>query len=132
MLDDLGLISAIEWHARHFEANTGIVCRFDSQIENLELDRDRATAIFRIYQETMTNVLRHSRASTVKILIEQEENEFVLEVSDNGRGIREDEILGTQSLGIVGMRERAHSIGGRVEITSYDGKGTTVICRVPL
>ncbi len=132
MLDDLGLISAIEWHARHFESNTGIVCRFDSQIENLELDRERSTAIFRIYQEAMTNILRHARASKVTILIEQEENEFVLEVTDNGRGIRQDEAVGSHSLGIVGMRERAHSIGGTLEITGQADKGTTIIFRVPL
>jgi PAS domain S-box-containing protein len=132
VLDDLGLISAIEWHAHQFQANTGILCRFDSQIENVDLSRAQATTVFRIFQEAMTNILRHAQATKVNILIEEEEDEFVLEVSDNGRGITESEKLGTRSLGLLGMRERAHSIGGRVEINGASGKGTTLIVRLPL
>jgi len=130
VLDDLGLIAAIEWHAHQFQVNTGIACRFDSQIENVDLSRAEATTIFRIFQEAMTNILRHAQATKVNILIEEEDDEFVLEVSDNGRGITESEKLGTRSLGLLGMRERAHSIGGRIEINGTVGKGTTIIIRL--
>lgn len=132
VLEDLGLIPAIEWHAHQVQANTGIVCRFESQVENVELSRERATTVFRIFQEAMTNVLRHAGATRVNILVEEDDDEFVLEVSDNGRGITDSEKLGTSSLGLLGMRERAHSVGGRVEINGTPGKGTTLIVRVPL
>lgn len=132
VLDDLGLIAAIEWHAQQFQSNTGIVCRFESLLENVALSREQSTAVFRIFQETMTNVLRHSQATRVNILVEEDEGDFILEVTDNGRGITEQEKLGTHSLGLLGMRERAHSFGGKVEINSTPGKRTTVIVRVPL
>jgi PAS domain S-box-containing protein len=131
VLDDLGLVSAIEWHAHQFEHNTGIVCHFESNAEDVDLDREHATTVFRIFQEAMTNILRHAQATEVKILIEEEEGEFVLEVKDNGRGITEGEKLGTRSLGLLGMRERAHSLGGTVEISSAAGKGTVVTVRLP-
>lgn len=132
VLDDLGLIPAIEWHAQQFQEHTGVVCRFDSLIENVELNRDQATAVFRIFQEAMTNILRHARATKVNIIIEEEESEFVLEIKDNGRGISESERLGIHSLGLLGMRERAHSIGGKVEINGSAGKGTVLTVRLPI
>src|ERR1043165_9097375 len=73
VLDDLGLVSAIEWHAHQFQANTGIVCRFDSLIEHVDLSREQATTVFRIFQEAMTNILRHAQATKVNILLEEEE-----------------------------------------------------------
>ncbi len=132
VLDDLGLIPAIEWHAQQFQEHTGIVCRFDSLIENVELNRDQATTVFRIFQEAMTNILRHAQAAKVNIIIEEEEDEFVLEIKDNGRGISESERLGLRSLGLLGMRERAHSIGGKVEINGSAGKGTVLTVRLPI
>lgn len=132
VLDDLGLIPAIEWHAQQFQEHTGIVCRFDSLIDNVELNRDQATAVFRIFQEATTNILRHARATKVNIIIEEEEDEFVLEIKDNGRGISGSERLGLRSLGLLGMRERAHSIGGRVEINGVAGKGTVLTVRLPI
>jgi PAS domain S-box-containing protein len=131
-LDDLGLVSAIEWHAEQFQEHTGIVCRFDSLIEHVELNREQATTVFRIYQEAMTNVLRHAQATKVNIIIEEDENEFVLEIKDNGRGITESERLRIDSLGLLGMRERAHSLNGKVEISGSAGKGTVLILRLPI
>jgi signal transduction histidine kinase len=131
VVDDLGLVSAIEWHAQQFEDNTGIVCRVDSNVEDVELDREQATTVFRIFQEAVTNILRHAQATRVIILIEEEEGEFVLEVRDNGRGISPAEKLGLRSLGLLGMRERAHSAGGTVEINGTAGKGTVVTVRLP-
>jgi PAS domain S-box-containing protein len=132
VLDDLGLVSAIEWHAQQFQEHTGIVCRFNSLIESVELNREQSTPVFRIFQEAMTNVLRHAQATKVNIIIEEEENEFILEIKDNGRGITESERLGIHSLGLLGMRERAHSIGGKVEINGIAGKGTVLIVRLPI
>lgn len=132
VLDDLGLVSAIEWHAQQFQEQTGIVCQFESLAENVELDREQATVVFRILQEAMTNILRHAQATKVNILIEEEEGEFVLEITDNGRGITESERLGIRSLGLLGMRERANSIGASIVITGTTGRGTKLIVRLPL
>jgi PAS domain S-box-containing protein len=132
VLDDLGLVSAIEWHAQQFQEHTGIICRFDSAIDNIDLHREQATTIFRIFQEAMTNILRHAQATKVNVLIEEEEGEFVLEIRDNGRGITESEKSGTRSLGLLGMRERAHSIGGRIEIIGITGKGSVLLMRLPI
>jgi PAS domain S-box-containing protein len=132
VLDDLGLVSAIEWHAQQFQELTGIVCRFESSIENVDLNREQATTIFRIFQEAMTNILRHAQATKVNVLIEEEEGEFVLEIKDNGRGITESEKSGTRSLGLLGMRERAHSVGGRIEINGIAGKGSLLLVRLPI
>jgi PAS domain S-box-containing protein len=131
VLDDLGLVPAIEWHAQQFQEQTGIVCSFDSSVENVELNREQATTVFRVFQEAMTNILRHSRATKVNILIEEEEGEFVLEITDNGRGITENDKLGIHSLGLLGMRERANSVGARLDIDGIPGKGTKVVVRLP-
>jgi signal transduction histidine kinase len=132
ILDDLGLVAALEWQAQQFEARAGIDCRFDSLLENIDLGREQATAIFRIFQEALTNILRHAQATRVSVLIEEEEGEIVLKVEDNGRGITEEEKTGPRSLGLIGMRERAHLAGGRLEIMGIAGKGTTLMLRVPL
>jgi PAS domain S-box-containing protein len=133
VLDDLGLIEAIEWQARQFQARTGIVCVCESTIEEARLGPEQATAAFRILQEALTNVLRHARASRVNVKIEEirEEAVFVLTIRDNGRGIREDEKWGRQSLGLLGMQERARILGGEVEIAGSDGTGTVVSVRMP-
>lgn len=132
VLDDLGLVEAIEWQAQQFQARTGILCKFDCSLENLALSQERSTAVFRIFQEALTNILRHAQATEVKMEMEVEAGEFVLTISDDGRGITEDEKSGSQSLGLLGMRERAHFAGGEVNITGGEGKGTVVIVRVPI
>lgn len=132
MLDDLGLIPTIEWHVQQFQNQTGIICSFNPQMEHVDLSREQSTAIFRIFQEAMTNVLRHAQATKVNIRIEEDEGELVFGVSDIGRGITESEKQGTRSLGLLGMRERAHSIGARIEIRGIAGQGTTLIVRFPL
>ncbi len=129
VLDDLGLAVAIEWQARQFQARTGIICHYE--VENLDLDREQSTAIFRILQEALTNILRHAQATRVEIAIKEESGEIVLTVSDNGRGITEGEKSRLQSLGLLGMRERAHLIGGEIDIIGVDGGGTVVTVRVP-
>lgn len=131
ILDDLGLTAAIEWQAREFTKRTGIRCAVTTQAENLELDPNQTTAAFRIFQEILTNVARHAQASRVNVRLEATAKELVLEASDNGRGIRETEIDGTKSLGLVGMRERALILGGVLELRGVPGKGTTVTVRLP-
>ena len=129
---DLGLAAAIEWQAQQFQARTGMVCDYDCSMEDVELSVEQSTAVFRIFQEALTNVLRHAQATSINIKINKEKSNFVLSVSDNGRGITHGEKSGRQSLGILGMRERAHLIGGEVSITSAKGQGTVVTLRVPI
>jgi PAS domain S-box-containing protein len=131
VLDDLGLVSAIEWHAQQFHNRTGLRCRVDSLTE-VNLQNDQATAVFRIFQEGLTNVLRHASASEVSVLLFQDRNEVVLEVRDNGRGITEADSLGLKSLGILGMRERAQAVGGEISILGQLDQGTVLTLRIPL
>ncbi len=132
VLDDLGLAAAIEWQAQQFQARTGIICDCDCSLENVELGEEQATAVFRILQEALTNVLRHAQATRVDIKINKDNRSFTLSISDNGKGITESEKSEQQSLGILGMRERAHLIGGEIDIKGVEGKGTVVIVRVPI
>jgi PAS domain S-box-containing protein len=132
ILDDLGLLEAIEWQAGQFQARTGITCRCDCSLENLDLGREQSTAVFRIFQEALTNILRHAQATSVDITTKVEAGEFVLKIIDNGRGITENERTGARSLGLLGMRERAHLIGGKININGVEGEGTVITVRVPL
>jgi PAS domain S-box-containing protein len=130
-LDELGLTEAIEWQAQQFQARSGIICRCGCSLEHVELKQEHSTAVFRIFQEALTNILRHAQATEVDITMKEEDGELVLTISDNGRGITEKEKSG-QSLGLLGMRERAHLIGGKIDITGSDGKGTVVTVRIPI
>lgn len=132
VLDDLGLVAAIEWQGQQFQKRTGLQVHWETVLETADVSRDRATAVFRIFQEVLTNVLRHSRAHNIYVKLEQLDNHLELEVVDDGRGITEDEQRNTQSLGILGMKERALLVGGEVRINGASGKGTTVIVTVPL
>jgi signal transduction histidine kinase len=129
ILDDLGLVEAIESHAQQFEVRTGIICHRAEFLDDIRFNREQSTAIFRIFQEALTNVLRHANATRVDITMVQEQDEFVLAVSDNGRGITGVEKSG---LGILGMRERARLVGGEIEIHGLEGAGTTIAVRIPL
>jgi signal transduction histidine kinase len=128
----VGLTAAIRWQTRHFETRTGIVCNFSTFHEAIDLTREQSTAVFRIFQEALTNVARHAQATEVEISLEEEADQFVLTVTDNGRGIKPNEPSGTQSLGLVGMRERAHLVRGEVSINGSRGRGTMVVVRIPV
>jgi PAS domain S-box-containing protein len=132
ILDDLGLVAAIEWQAQDFQSRTGVDCRFTSSVEDLHLDRDRSTAAFRILQETLTNVARHSGATAVDVSLKRRDNKLLLDISDNGKGITASEIAGKKSLGLLGIRERAQLVGGEVKIIGTSGKGTAVQLRIPI
>jgi len=131
ILDDLGLVAAVEWAGEEFEARTGTKCRFALPTDDFAVDPERATAVFRIFQETLTNVARHADASEIRVRLAMEGKDLTLEVHDNGRGISEERLSNRRSLGILGMRERAMLLGGELTITGAPGKGTTVRVRVP-
>ena len=131
ILDDLGLAAAVEWQAQQFQSRTGITCSYACSVSHIGLDAERSTAIFRIFQEALTNVLRHAKATKIDVSIAEEKEELVLRVRDNGRGILESERTGLRSLGLLGMRERADLMGGSIEITGLQGTGTIVVLRVP-
>lgn len=131
ILDDLGLLAAIEWQAQEFQQRTGIKCKVVSHLPDTVLDEDLNTAFFRIFQETLTNVIRHASARRVEVSLEEVDGKLCMEVSDNGRGITEAEINNTHSIGLLGMRERAALLGGEVTFTGVPGKGTTVRVTIP-
>jgi PAS domain S-box-containing protein len=131
VLDRLGLAAAIEWQAREFQDRTGIRCMLTPNFEGLKLDRDKAMAIFRIFQEGLTNVARHANATAVDVNLSLESGNLTLEVRDNGEGISESELLDPNSLGLLGMKERALAFGGRVNVVGNPGGGTSVIVVFP-
>ena len=130
VLDQLGLAEAIEHHARQFEARSGIGCEV-VRADAVALRSDRATTVFRIFQEILTNILRHARANAVRVDLQTEGAEIVLAVSDDGVGISAETLAQTKRLGVVGMRERALAAGGSLIIDSAPGCGTTVTVRIP-
>ncbi len=132
VLDELGLKAAIDWQCADFHKRTGIKCHLLTELEEVALDRASATAVFRILQESLTNVLRHAKATAVILELDVQADNLVLEIRDNGRGITEAEMTDPRSLGILGMRERAGVVGGTVDITCADGEGTRITVRVPL
>ncbi len=132
ILDDLGLIDALDWQSSEFEKRTAIRCRFRSMLKDARFDKNLSTGIFRVYQETLTNVARHSNASEIKTLLEEANGVFTLSMRDNGIGFDEKEIKNKNTLGLLGMRERATMFGGNLVIESTIGKGTSIILEVPM
>jgi signal transduction histidine kinase len=132
VLDDVGLPAAIEWQARDFRMRTGIRCHVALPSSNVELDQDRSTAAFRIFQELLTNVARHASATRVDVQVWLEANSLMLEVRDNGKGIADTTLDSPKSLGLLGMHERAQMFGGKIEIMGHQGKGTRAKVSIPL
>jgi PAS domain S-box-containing protein len=131
ILDDLGVVAAVEWAAEEFEARTGTKCHVSLPNADIAMDPEHATAIFRIFQETLTNVARHANATEVNVRLAEENGDVSLEVRDNGKGISEEELSAGTSLGILGMQERALLLGGELTINGVPRKGTTVRVRIP-
>ena len=131
ILDDLGLVAALEWQLKDFEKRTGIRCEFFPPAKDISLDADLSTALFRIFQEALTNVARHSGATEVHVRLRTDADSPILEVEDNGKGVEEEENLSSKSLGFLGMRERVQMFGGRVTVTGTPGKGTIVTVEIP-
>jgi PAS domain S-box-containing protein len=134
MLDDLGLESAIEWETQRFEERTGVTCAFTARAGNVTLSREQATAAFRILQEALTNVARHASATHVDVRLRQQNHDLILEITDNGRGITQRRIADVRSLGLLGMQERAHQLGGEIRFAAQGlhGRGTTITLCLPL
>jgi len=132
VLDDLGLAAAIEWQAKDFEARSGVSCTITVPEEDLSLNRGQATALFRVFQESMTNVARHAQATKVWVNLSEEQSAVVLEVEDDGVGISLAKLADHHSLGLLGMRERVAVFGGEIEFAGLPGKGTTVVVRMPI
>jgi PAS domain S-box-containing protein len=132
ILDDLGLVAALEWHVREYQARTGLRCHFTCFTQDIALDTERATAVFRICQEALTNIVRHARATAVDIGLAWTGDTLVLEVRDNGRGIPPEATADPKSIGLFGMKERVLPWGGQVEIQGIPGQGTVVRVTLPL
>ncbi len=131
ILDDIGLAAAIEWHAKDVGDRSGIQFSFDLN-EEIQLDEQRSTAFFRIFQESLTNVMRHAQAKRVHATLKRESNTIVMLIEDDGRGIAANELSNPRSVGILGMKERAAFFGGEVSVIGVPNKGTTVRVRIPL
>jgi signal transduction histidine kinase len=125
------LVATFEWAGEDFETRTGVNCRLDLPQGDIAVEPERATAIFRILQETLTNVARHADASEVEVRLADENGYLTLQVHDNGIGIPEDKLTSGESLGILGMRERTLLLGGELTICGRPGNGTTVRVRIP-
>ena len=132
ILDELGLKDAIEWEAETFEARTGIQTVLKVDPEDINLDRGKNTALFRVFQEALTNVARHSKATSLTVSLSAADGLFRMTIADNGNGASAEELNNRSSLGILGMRERLMSVGGELNIRSTPGGGTVVTVMVSL
>ncbi len=132
ILDNLGLVAAIEWQANEFQTRTGITCTVASTVTDTLWDEDFSTAFFRIFQETLTNIIRHANATRVEVELSEQDGCLILIVKDNGRGITEADVANTRSIGLIGMRERAALVGGEINFQGAPGHGTIVTVRIPL
>jgi PAS domain S-box-containing protein len=129
---DLSLVATIEWQLQEFQTRSGIKSKLISTPDETTLDADGATTAFRIFQEILTNVARHSQATQVEVSVEENADFLTLQVQDNGRGITESEVYSPKSIGLLGMRERAHLRGGEIRFQGSPGQGTIVMVRLPL
>ncbi len=132
MLDDLGLSAAIEWQADDFQRRTAIRCNVEISPEDIVIDKNRSTALFRIFQEALTNVVRHAEATSVKVKLLHQDDRLLLRVEDNGKGIEKEDCACPQSLGLVGIRERVYPFDGIVDIRGIPGKGTLLDVSMPV
>jgi signal transduction histidine kinase len=132
VLDSLGLSAAIEWQMKEFAERSGIQCQINLPEGHLDLGREPSTALFRILQESLTNVARHAGATAVETSLQWQRGQILLRVKDNGRGIPANTLEDPRSVGLAGMHERALLLGGQCEISGRPGEGTTVEVRLPL
>lgn len=131
ILDDLGLLPAIEWQVGEFRKHHDIKVEISFKPVDMTIGPTTTTAIFRILQEALTNVARHAKATLVKVRLQQKKGSLILEVTDNGIGCTQSKLEDPSSIGLIGIRERILFLGGTLEITSSEGKGTTLFARIP-
>lgn len=132
IIDDLGLIAALEWQAEDFEKRTEITTKFYSNVSDLKIPSTHSIGLFRIFQESLTNVARHAEAKEVVAELNKENGFLILTITDNGKGFNTNSVGGKRSLGLLGMRERTLLMNGKYEISSEAGKGTAVKVTVPI
>ena len=132
VLDQLGLVAALEWQAATFQTRYGIACRLELPAGEIELNAQRSTALFRMLQEALTNVVRHADATSISITLDKTDTEVRLTVEDNGKGLSQESLATMQSLGIMGLRERAMALGGALRLQGIPGRGTIVEVSLPL
>ncbi|MFH1853412.1 MAG: PAS domain S-box protein, partial [Candidatus Neomarinimicrobiota bacterium] len=131
LLDDLGLVAAIEWQANEFSQRTGIECRARLEVDDVVFDLTQSTALFRIFQESLTNIARHSRATIVNVQLLRKDDKIRFIIEDNGVGIRPEQISDSRSLGLLGMKERVAFIDGKLKIRGLKTHGTNVTVEIP-
>jgi two-component system sensor histidine kinase UhpB len=129
---DFGLVAALEWQSREFEKQNGIACAFSSSEKELDLSLDHATALFRIFQEALTNIAKHARASQVAVRLQRLRHQIVLTITDNGVGIGSSDRVKPGSFGLRGMNERAKALGGTMTLAPGPDGGTVVTIKVKL
>jgi len=129
---DLGIVAALEWQAREFEKQMGIACVFRGPADDIELDDDHTAALFRIFQEALTNIAKHAGATRVAVSLRREHDHLSLTICDNGRGIAPADRLKPQSFGLRGMSERAKALGGTLALSAAPGGGTMVAIEIRL
>jgi signal transduction histidine kinase len=132
LLDDLGLIAAIEWQIQNFQEKTGISCDVQIDQEEIDLERDISTALFRIFQETLTNIARHAKATKVNVCLELKDGELEMIVRDNGIGINQEQIDNPESFGLLGIKERVGFFKGNVDINGIPDSGTVIRVKLPI
>lgn len=131
VLDELGLLTAIQWQALEFENRTGIRCRIARLQHDMTLDQESSTSIFRILQEALTNAAKHASPSNVTITLQVTGENLVLEISDDGEGMEEGKQKDPTSTGLTGIRERVIALNGKFNISSRRGEGTTLTVSIP-
>ncbi len=132
ILDALHLPDAIRWQGMDFEQRTGISVRFSQYPDQIKMDTEKATSLFRVFQETLTNIARHAQASKIYVNLECKNGMLSLQIQDNGKGITKKQLSDSSNLGIIGMRERAEACGGSFQIVGAPHKGTTVTIKIKI
>jgi signal transduction histidine kinase len=132
ILDDFGVAAAIEWQAEEFQKRMGMECRLSLPPDEFDLSKEKSTYLFRIVQESLTNVIRHANATKVEINLNIEDGILLLEVADNGKGISDAATTNPKSFGLIGIKERVHSLDGEVNIVGTPNKGTRIIVKMPI
>jgi len=132
ILDDLGLIAAMEWQLNEFQRRSGLKCHWHCRFQDVVLSKDAATGLFRVFQESLTNIGRHAQATEVNVTVKSHDHQLLLQIEDNGVGILPQQLRNRGSFGLVGMRERVELLGGTLDIQGQAGHGTTIQVSIPL
>jgi PAS domain S-box-containing protein len=132
ILDDLGVLAAMEWQLREFQERSGLKCSWHCRFQDIALSKDAATGLFRVFQESLTNIGRHAQATQVKVTVKAHNYQLLLQIEDNGVGILPQQLRNRGSFGLVGMRERIELLGGTLDIQGQPEHGTTIQVSIPL